>query len=77
VDTTPRFLKSFSKLFPRVSHPRIFGSTRSFPTALPLINKPLIIRIKNRCSKGVISKDDDKWLVELKPTTIATRNIAI
>jgi hypothetical protein len=58
-------------------HPRVFGSTRSFPTALLLINKPLVERINNRCSKGVISKDDNKWLVELKPTTIATRNIAI
>jgi hypothetical protein len=45
--------------------------------ALLLINKPLIARIKNRCSKGVISKDDNKWLVELKPTIIATGDIAI
>jgi hypothetical protein len=26
---------------------------------------------------GVIPKDDNKWLVELEPTTIATRDIAI
>jgi hypothetical protein len=45
---------------------------------LLLIDKPITARIKNRCSKGgVISKDDNKWLVELEPTTIATRDIAM
>jgi hypothetical protein len=45
--------------------------------ALLLFNKPLIVRVKNGCSKGVILEDDNKWLVELEPTTIATRDIAI
>jgi hypothetical protein len=45
--------------------------------ALLLFSKPLLARVKNGCSKGVISEDDTKWLVELEPTTIATMDIAI
>jgi hypothetical protein len=58
-------------------NPRVFGSTRSFPTALLLFSKPLLVGLKNGCSKGVISEDDNKGLVELEPTTIATMDIAI